>query len=314
MSAPLSSPTISLPVDFRQGATDADNDGVATVAALYAQDQVAITSKVHAVLGLRYDSFQVDFRNNRTASDFSSRDGLLSPRVGVIYKPMVPVSIYGSYSLSYLPRAGEQLSSLSLTNQALDPEEFRNYEIGAKWDVLPVLAFTTAVYQLDRGNVVVPDPVDPTRSMLVDAQRTRGLEVGLSGNPTRSWSLIGGYAYQNGEITQSISATAAAGAVLAQLPKHSFSIWNKYELAARWGVGVGVIHRTEMFTSTDNLVVLPGYTRLDGGLFMNVTEHVRAQINVENLLDEEYFLSAHSNTNITPGSPRAVRLTVTTRF
>ena len=314
VSAPVSSPTISLPVDFRQGATDADNDGVATVAALYAQDQVAITSKVHAVLGLRYDSFQVDFRNNRTASDFSSRDGLLSPRVGVIYKPVVPVSIYGSYSLSYLPRAGEQLSSLSLTNQALDPEEFRNYEVGAKWDVLPVLAFTTAVYQLDRGNVVVPDPVDPTRSMLVDAQRTRGLEVGLSGNPTRVWSLIGGYAYQNGEITQSISATAAAGAVLAQLPKHSFSIWNKYELSPRWGVGVGVIHRTEMFTSTDNLVVLPGYTRVDGGLFLNVTEHVRAQINVENLLDDEYFLSAHSNTNITPGSPRAVRLTVTTRF
>ena len=314
VSAPLSSPTISLPVEFRQSATDADNDGVATVAALYAQDQVAITSKIHAVLGLRYDSFQVDFQNNRTASDFSSSDDLLSPRVGVIYKPVVPVSIYGSYSLSYLPRAGEQLSSLSLTNQALDPEEFRNYEVGAKWDVLPVLAFTTAVYQLDRGNVVVPDPVDPTRSMLVDAQRTRGLEVGLSGNPTRSWSLIGGYAYQNGEITQSISATAAAGAELAQLPKHSFSLWNKYELSPRWGVGVGLIHRTEMFTSTDNLVVLPGYTRVDGGLFMNVTEHVRAQINVENLLDEEYFLSAHSNTNITPGSPRAVRLTVTTRF
>ena len=102
--------------------------------------------------------------------------------------------------------------------------------------------------------------------------------------------------------------------MLAQLPRHSFSIWNKYELSPRWGVGVGVIHRTEMFTSTDNLVVLPGYTRVDGGLFMNVTEHVRAQINVENLLDEEYFLSAHSNTNITPGSPRAVRLTVTTRF
>jgi catecholate siderophore receptor len=275
---------------------------------------VALSGQVHAVLGLRYDSFQVDFRNNRTASDFSSRDGLLSPRVGLIYNPIVPVSIYGSYSLSYLPRAGEQLSSLSLTNQALDPEEFRNYEVGAKWDVFPVLAFTTAVYQLDRGNVAVPDPVDPTRSMLVDAQRTRGLEVGLSGNLTRDWSLIGGYAYQDGEITQSISPTAAAGAVLAQLPKHSFSLWNRYELSPRWGVGVGLIHRTEMFTSTDNLVVLPGYLRVDGGIFVNVTPKLRAQFNVENLLDEKYFLSAHSNTNITPGSPRAIRFTLTTRF
>ena len=314
VSAPLSSPTVSLPVEFRQGATDADNDGVATVAALYAQDQVVLTSKVQTVVGLRYDSFKVDFRNNRTAADFSSRDGLLSPRVGVIYKPTVPVSIYGSYSLSYLPRAGEQLSSLSLTNQALDPEEFRNYEVGAKWDVLPVLALTTAVYQLDRGNVAVADPVDPTRSILVDAQRTRGLEIGLSGNVTRDWSLIGGYAFQDGEITQSISATAVAGAGLAQLPKHSFSLWNRYDISPRWGVGVGVIHRSDMFTSTDNLVTLPGYTRVDGGLFLNVTPKLRAQLNVENLFDEEYYLSAHSNTNITPGSPRALRLTLTTQF
>jgi catecholate siderophore receptor len=314
VSAPLSSPTISLPLDFRQSATDADNDGVATVAAIYAQDQVALTSEVHAVVGLRYDSFEVDVHNNRTATDFTSHDGLVSPRLGVIYKPIVPVSIYGSYSLSYLPRAGEQLSSLSLTNQSLDPETFRNYELGAKWDVLPVLSLTTAVYQLDRGNVAVPDPGDPTRSILVDAQRTRGVEIGLSGNVTRSWSLIGGYAFQDGEITQSISATAPAGAELAQLPKHSFSLWNKYDITPRWGVGLGIIHRSDMFASTDNLVTLPGYTRFDGGLFLNVTPNLRAQLNVENLFDEDYHLSAHSNTNITPGSPRALRVTLSTRF
>ncbi len=85
--------------------------------------------------------------------------------------------------MTYLPRAGEQLSSLSLTNQALDPEEFRNYEVGAKWDVNPGLAFTAALYRLDRSNVVVPDPVDPTRSILVDAQRTKGLELELQREP-----------------------------------------------------------------------------------------------------------------------------------
>ena len=53
-----------------------------------------------------------------------------------------------------MPRAGDQLSSLSLTNQALDPEEFRNYEIGAKWDARSV-ALSIATYRLDRGNVAV---------------------------------------------------------------------------------------------------------------------------------------------------------------
>ncbi|MGH9147468.1 MAG: TonB-dependent receptor, partial [Vicinamibacterales bacterium] len=311
---PLSNPITSLPLEYRQNATNADNHGVATVAAIYAQDQVAIGPHVQAVAGLRFDRFRMDLRNNRTATDFSSSDGLVSPRLGVIYKPIVPVSIYGGYSLSYLPRAGEQLVSLSLSNQALEPEEFRDYEVGAKWDLAPALAFTAALYRLDRSNVIVPDPVDPALSLLVDAQRTKGLELGLGGRVTRSWSLMGGYAYQEGEITRSISATARAGATLAQLPKHSFSLWNKYDFSARWGIGLGLIHRSDIFTSTDNIVVLPSFFRVDSGIFFNLNSKFQAQLNVENLFDEDYYASAHSNTNITPGSPRAVRVALTTRF
>ena len=174
-NAPLSAPTISVPVEFRQSATDADNHGVTTIAAAYAQDQIALSKHVEAVVGLRFDSFKANVTNNRTATDFASTDGLLSPRVGLIYKPIVPLSVYGSYSLTYLPRAGEQLSSLSLTNQALDPEEFTNYELGAKWDLGTALSFTAALYRLDRGNVIVPDPNNPTLSILVDAQRTKGV-------------------------------------------------------------------------------------------------------------------------------------------
>ncbi|MQA28566.1 MAG: TonB-dependent siderophore receptor [Luteitalea sp.] len=312
--APLSAPTVSLPLAFRQNATDADNGGVSTVAAVYAQDQIALSEQVDAVVGLRLDRFATDFTNNRTAADFSSADGLLSPRLGVIYRPMLPLSVYGSYSLTYLPRAGEQLSSLSLTNQALDPEEFRNYEVGAKWDIVASFSFTAALYRLDRGNVIVPDPEDPTLSILVDAQRTKGLEIGLNGTIAGAWSVAGGYAYQDGEITRSISATAQAGATLAQLPKHSISLWNKYDITPRLAAALGLIYRGDVFTSTDNLVVLPDWTRVDAAVYYDLTSMFRAQVNVENLFDENYYLNAHSNTNISPGSPRAVRFTLTTRF
>lgn len=314
VSAPLASPTISLPVEFRQSATDADNDGVTTIAAVYVQDQLALSRHVDVVAGLRFDSFKADVTNNRTATTFSSDDNLVSPRLGVIYKPTAPLSIYGSYSLSYLPRAGEQLASLSLTNQALDPEEFRNYEVGAKWDLKPSFSFTTAVYRLDRGNVIVPDPIDPTLSILVDAQRTKGVEIGLNGYITRAWSIAGGYAYQDGEITRTISAAAQAGATLAQLPKHSVSLWNRYDFTPRIAAALGILTRSDVFTSTDNTVLLPAWTRIDAAVFYNVTPTVRAQINVENLFDEDYFPNAHSNTNITPGSPRALRVALTTRF
>src|SRR4029079_743289 len=124
----------------------------------------------------------------------SSADNLWSPRVGLIFKPSAAMSLYGSYGLSYQPRAGDQLASLSLTNRALDPEEFRTYELGAKWDLTAGLNVTAAVYRLERGNVAVPDPVQPSRSILVDAQRTEGFELGVTGRLGRAWTVTGGYA------------------------------------------------------------------------------------------------------------------------
>jgi catecholate siderophore receptor len=314
VNVPVSDPTTSLPLEFRQGATDADNHGVATVAAFYVQDQVAITPQIQAVAGIRYDDFDVDFHNNRTAADLSSHDGTFSPRVGVVYKPLVPMSIYGSYSISFQPRAGEQLSSLSLTNQALDPEKFQNYEVGLKWDFEGGAALTAAVYNLKRSNVAVADPNDPALSILVDGQRTRGIELGLSGHITDNWSVVGAYAYQNGEITRSLSATAPAGAVLANLPKNSLSLWNRYDVMRALGVGVGLIYAGDMFTSTDNTVVLPGYFRTDAAAYWTFNRNLSAQLNVENLFGETYYAFAHSNNNITPGSPRAFRVGLTTRF
>jgi catecholate siderophore receptor len=313
ISVPLSNPTTSLPVEFR-AAGEADNDGVATVAAFYAQDQIALSPRVEAVVGLRYDRFDVDLLDRRTATEFDSSDGLVSPRVALIYKPITPVSLYATYTRSYLPRAGEQLASLSPSNEALDPETFRNYEVGAKWEISPSLSFTTAVYRLDHGNVVVRDPVDPTVSHLVDAERSTGLETALNGMLTERWTIHGGYAYQQAEITRSLSAAVVAGARLAQVPEHKFSLWNKYELSRIWGAGLGVISQSDSFVATDNTVVLPGFTRVDAAVFFTPTSRLRIQANLENLFDERYFASAHNNNNITPGSPRALRVAVTTRF
>jgi catecholate siderophore receptor len=206
------------------------------------------------------------------------------------------------------------MTSLSLSNQALDPEEFRNYEVGAKWDVRPSLGLSAAVYRLDRGNVAVPHPTDPARSLLVDAQRSQGLELEVNGALTSAWSVTAGYTFQDGTIAHSISSTAQAGADLAQVPSHAMSLWSKYDISPRWSAALGVISRSAMFTSTDNRVVVPGFMRVDGAVFFDLTPALRAQVNVENLFDEYYYASAHSNTNITPGSPRGMRFSLITRF
>ncbi len=308
------SPTVSNSVFFAQSATDADNHTVANIAGFYVQDQISFTPQFEAVLGLRYDKFKVDFNNNRTGAEISTDDGLVSPRVGLIYKPIEDTSIYASYSKSYLPRSGAQMSSLTATNAAFDPEEFENYEIGAKWDVNPGLSLTAAIFRLDRTNVVVPDPANPATSILVDGQRTKGVELGVSGQITEAWSVMGGYAYQDGYLSATASATAQAGAKLANLPEHTFSLWNRYDFTPMWGAGLGVITRSKMYASTDNTVVMDGMVRLDGAVFFTLNENFSAQLNVENLLDEEYYANAHNNNNILPGSPRAARVSLTARF
>ena len=75
-----------------------------------------------------------------------------------------------------------------------------------------------------------------------------------------------------------------------------------------------MIYQGERFTATDNTQVMPSYTRVDGAVFYALTDRIDLQVNVENLLDADYFASAHSNNNITPGAPRSFRVGLTTRF
>ena len=69
-----------------------------------------------------------------------------------------------------------------------------------------------------------------------------------------------------------------------------------------------------MFAAIDNTVTLPGYTRADVAAYFTLRKGVRVQGNVENLFDRKYFVNADSNTNISPGFPRTIRVAMTTTF
>ena len=232
---------------------------------------------------------------------------------------MENLSLYASYSQSFVPRAGDQLTSLSATTTSLSPEKFINHEIGAKFDVNPDLALTAAIYKLVRENIAAASDI-PGQTILVDGQETKGLELGISGKLTEKWSIFGGYAYQNGEITkdQSISGSQYnSGTELGQTPKHTFSLWNRYDFNEVWGAAIGVVSRSDMYaltpTSTTS-TVLPGYTRFDAAIYGKFSKNLRLQVNLENLTNKEYALSAHNNNNIVPGAPLTGRATLIYNF
>jgi catecholate siderophore receptor len=313
IQVPYANPLTSVPVVFRQSATDADNHVKANLAATFIQNQIDLSRPVQLLAGLRFDSFDLQFHNNRTGEVLRRIDHLVSPRLGLVVKPLTTLSLYTSYGVSYLPSSGDQFSSLTSVTQQVKPEQFTNYEAGAKWDLRRNLSFTLAAYRQDRTNTRATDPKDPTRILQTGSQRTNGFEAGVSGNVTRSWSVAGGYAYQDAFISSATSA-ARAGAQVALAPRHTFSIWNKYQVIDKLAFGVGVIHRADMFAAIDNTVSLRAYTRIDVAVYIPFSERWRLQGNVENLLNRRYFLTADGNNNISPGSPRAIRLALVTRF
>jgi catecholate siderophore receptor len=312
-AVPFASPTNAVNIAFRQSATDADNHVRADVGALYVQDQVELSPRWQAIAGVRVDAFTVRYHNNRNDQDLERYDRLVSPRGGLIFKPVTEASLYASYGVSHLPSSGDQFSSLTATTQTLEPERFRNYELGAKWDVQPRLAVTGALFRLDRSNSTAPDPTNPQRTIQTGAQRSTGFELGVTGDVTSAWQLVGGFSAQHARIT-SRTAAGAEGASVPLVPRSTFSIWNRVQVAPLVAVGAGAVHQARMYAALDNSVTLPAFTRYDGALYVSLPLQTRAQLNVENLFDTRYYATSHGNNNIMPGAPRTLRLSLIAEF
>ena len=305
----LSDPTRDVDLPFSPSSSDPNNRTRATVGAIYAQDQIRISPMLEIVAGIRFDSFKLKFNDLRAGKpDFARKDNLVSPRLGVILKPQSNLSVYGSYSRSYLPQSGDQFGSLTADTDALKPERFDNYEVGAKWEPVAGLLATAAIYKLDRTNTRATDPVT-LLTVLTGAQRSKGLELGLERSMTDRWQIAAGYGWQKAEITKT-TASAPAGREVPLVPRHTFSLWNRYDVTTQLGLGLGLIARSKSYTSISNSVILPSYARVDAAGYYKITPKIQAQVNVENLLGADCFPTTNGDNNIAPGAPRTIRATL----
>ena len=279
----------------------------------YAQDQVSLGDHFDVVVGLRYDSFEIKGTDFIPLVDrpFGRSDNKISPRIGLIWKPQENISVYSSYSQSFLPRSGDQFITLSTTQENLAPEKFTNTEIGAKWDIMPNLNVTAAVFQLDRTNATTPDPLNPLASINIGKTRTQGVELAATGRVLPNWQVSAGYTYQDAALRGNDFVR------LSQVPKHQASLWNRYDFSDSFGFGLGIVHQSSQFAAirtSATTTKLPSFTRVDAALYFDVSDAIQLQANIENLFDTNYFSSAHNNNNITPGAPVNGRLTVRVKF
>jgi catecholate siderophore receptor len=286
-----------------------DTEADLSVFSAYIQDEVKIAEWLRVVLGARFDSFEITVLDNRTGAVRTRKDEEITPRLGLIIKPQENLSLYTSYSETFLPRSGDQFADINPPADALDPDTFSNLEAGVKWDIRPGLALTAAVFQIEQSSPQVADS-NPDTLDVIDS-KIRGFEAQLQGQVTDGWFLSAGYSYLDGEQQ---SRTGPTGRRLRELPEHKFAIWNNVQATEQLGFGLGLTAQDDSFADNANTARLPAYARVDMAVFYDVSDNLRVQVNVENLFDELYFPNAHSADEFTVAPPLNARLTVSGRF
>ena len=154
------------------------------VRSLYVQDEIAISEKLDFIVGARYDSFDIKVFNVVANESRNRKDDKVTPRGGLVFKPMENISLYASYSESFLPRSGEQFANINGNNNQLDPNTFTNLEGGIKWDLRPGLSLTAAVFEIEQSSPQIADN-NPETLDVIDSEIT-GFEAQLQGQVTES--------------------------------------------------------------------------------------------------------------------------------
>ncbi len=287
---------------------------------VYAQDLLSIGEKVKVIVGGRLDWNFSEFTEFTTLESGEIGDGetteqdpenAFSPRLGIVYQPIEPVSLYGSYSTFFLP----QFEADRLGNP-FEPITGRQFEVGVKTEFFNGRASATlAAFQINRRNDLTPDPVDPDNfSVQLGETRSRGIEFDLTGEILPGFRLITTYALTDNQITEDDNF-GTEGNRPVNTPLHSGSIWAVYEVQKGnlqgLGLGSGVFAVGERQGDTDNTFIISAYGRVDALLYYR-RDNWQAQLNIENLFNEDYIESADGF--VTFGAPFTVRGQLSAEF
>ncbi|MBE9079855.1 TonB-dependent siderophore receptor [Romeria aff. gracilis LEGE 07310] len=280
---------------------------------IYLQDQLRFwDDRLILSLGGRVD-FVNSASEDRQVSDSqeSQSDTAFSPRVGILFQPVDNISLYGSYSRSF-----QQVTGRSATNDLFSPSRGTQWEIGAKADWLDERLFTTlAFYDLTLSNVLTTDLDNPNFDTQTGEQRSRGVELLTQGEILPNWNVVASYAYTDAEVT--VDNDIAVGNRLANVPRHSASLWTTYTIPegslAGLGFGLGLFYVGEREADLNNSFEVPSYFRTDAALFYRRDDFDLA-LNIKNLFDVNYVDSVDDALRVNLADPITFQLSASYRF
>jgi iron complex outermembrane recepter protein len=290
-------PDISTFVLLRDDKTTTDSLG------LFLQDQIALTDNLKLLVGGRFDTVTQERDDKLNNSETSQSNEAFSPRVGIVYQPIEPISLYASYSRSFAPNSGVRVDG-----SLLEPTRGTQYEAGIRFEFSPQLAANLAFYEITKSNIATTDPINQAFSIAVGEQRSRGIEFDVSGQISPGWNVIASYSYTNAEISE--STDYPVGNKVPNVPHNKASLWTTYEFQnggfKGFGLGMGLFYVDARQGDLENSFELPSYIRTDAAIYYR-QNNWRATINFQNLFDVRYFETSEiGRTTVIPGAPLTI--------
>ncbi|MEM6710212.1 MAG: TonB-dependent receptor [Pseudomonadota bacterium] len=300
------------------------------------QDAIDIPAlNLHILLGLRYAESGAETIESVTDTGApgtgfgpDTEESAWIPRVGVVYDLTDSHSIYASYGESFLPPFTNSRDRNG--NPITDAEVGEQVEIGYRGEFFDGgLSATVAVFDLSKQNVIVPTGT-PDVADLAGEQRSRGLEVDVTGRVTDYWDLFLSYAYVDTEVIDAGTADQTAGQRFPGTPLHKAVLWNNLSLDWAGLRGVSVGYGIDYMSESDadglvnplTLTFGPQETPAQGVVHnANITYEretdfgtFNAVLGINNLTDREYVLNTANLLFARRGERRTVMLTTTLTF
>ena len=290
------------------------------VTSIYLTGNIDLSDQWKMILGARYDDVSISIKSygittpssganegkgavNGTNVTKSRDDSTVSPRFGVIYKPQDNMSLYLSYSESFIPRSGEQYKSFGTSGERFDPDVFENTEVGFKYDTDSGLSLALSYF---------------------DMEQLKAAEDGTGGTETRALAIDGFEITLNGDIDErnairfglaSVDAVRnTSGDKAKEVPELTYSLWYTHQANDIFSISLGATYQDESIINSASGPKLPDYTRLDMAMAITPNDNDVVRINIENLGDETYYPHSHSNHQVSVGESQNMRISYSRRF
>ncbi len=311
------------------GATTRDSS--ASDVGVFANDRLWLTQQFSLLGALRWDYFRSEYETNTSTVGGSADSKKLSPSLSAIWEPNQDTMLYTSFSRTYRPigtdisvAVGGVQSEVPKDGVSNEPERSDNIEAGAKLDFLNKrLGVTGAIFQTKKSNSYT---IDPDTGMVAagfsdsgEAYRIRGTELGLTGRITSNWTVNLAYAYLDGTVTYS-STASSIGKTSPGVPRNNLSVWTSYDvprnllaLPGRVTVGGGVQYASSYWVDSANTGQIPNTLAVNAMIAYKLDKY-RISLNAYNLTDHQNYSSYFGTSRAVPTSGRTFTLNLGTTF